>query len=243
MTGASSGIGRAIAKELAKRGYELIIVARREELLSELAREVSNSCQVQVSDLTSEDGVGALFEKHSDIDLLVNCAGCGVFGAFDKTDLDRELDMLYVNIISLHTLTKLYLKRFLEKGEGKILNVASSAAFFSGPFFSSYYASKAYVMRLSRAVAHEVRKTGVIVSCFCPGPVDTDFGKQDGISCGRGAISAEKAALRAVEGLERGKKIIFPDLKTKLLVFVSRFIPDSILLRIVEREQKKKGEN
>jgi len=246
ITGASSGIGRAMALGLAKRGFNLIITARRIERLIELKREVIEKYGVKVRifchDLSNPNECKKLFEEVDkvNIDVVINSAGFGVFGAFDETDLDSELKMIDVNIKAVHILTKLYLKTCIEKGSGRILNIGSSAGFFSGPLFSSYYASKAYVLHLSEAVAWETRKKGVGVSVFCPGPVTTEFGKLDGISDGRGAISAELAAKRAVDGALRGKRIIYPVLKTRALVLSSRLLPRKLLLKIVEKQQANK---
>ena len=240
ITGASSGIGEAISRELSCRGYHVILIARREDLLLNVKNSLSGPCEIFSCDITLGDNAFRIFQKYPDIDLLVNCAGCGVFGEFTKTDIQRELDMISLNVASLHVLTKLYFKSFCQRNSGKILNVASSAAFFSGPFFSSYYASKAYVLHLSEALSYECKGSGVCVSVFCPGPVKTEFGKKDGISDGRGAISPERAALAAINGVMKGKRIIFPDLKTQLLVFFSRFLPREILLKIVKKEQMKK---
>ncbi|MBR5459661.1 MAG: SDR family oxidoreductase [Clostridia bacterium] len=240
ITGASSGIGREIAKYLSSIGWETVLVARREERLKSLASELDCSA-FEVCDLTSEEECDRLFKKYSDIDLLVNSAGCGVFGEFCKTDLERERQMLSLNIIALHMLTKLYAKAFVKRGTGRILNVSSSAGFFSGPLFSSYYASKAYVLHLSEAISYELRKSGVTASVFCPGPVKTEFGLADGISHGIGAISPELAARKAVDGVLKGKRIIYPNLQTRMLVFASRFIPREALLKIVAKQQAKKA--
>ena len=159
VTGASSGIGREIARELARRGYDLILTARRADRLRELAAELPVAVEVLPADLTDRAQVTDLWErvKDQDIDILVNNAGRGLFGPFDETDLDTELEMLEVNIVALHTLTKRFLPKLKARGTGRILNVASSAAFLPGPLLSSYYASKAYVLRLSEAVAEELR--------------------------------------------------------------------------------------
>lgn len=240
ITGASSGIGRDIARYLSSLGWETVLVARREDRLKALSRELDGSA-FEVCDLTAEGECERLFEKHSDIDLLVNSAGCGVFGEFCKTDLERERQMLSLNITALHILTKLYAKAFVKRGEGRILNISSSAGFFSGPLFSSYYASKAYVLHLSEAISYELRKSGVTVSVFCPGPVSTEFGLADGISDGKGAISSKLASKRAVDGALKGKRIIYPNFQTCLLVFASRFLLRKFLLKIVEKQQAKKA--
>lgn len=237
VTGASSGIGREICKYLSSIGWSCVLIARRRDRLEALSTELETESFVESCDIT-EDGVcERLFEKYYDIDMLVNCAGCGVFGAFHDTELEREKNMLKLNVVALHTLTKLYLKSFVEKGSGRILNIGSSAGFFSGPLFSSYYASKAYVLHLSEAIAWETRNKGVSVSVFCPGPVVTEFGKADGILDGRGAISAKLAAKRAVDGALRAKSIIYPDFKTRALCFASRLFPRKLLLKIVEKQQ------
>ena len=240
ITGASSGIGLEISKYLSELGWECVLVARRRDRLESLIKELKTVSEAEPCDLTLDGECERLFEKHPDIDMLVNCAGCGVFGEFCETDIEREKKMLALNITSLHILTKLYLKSFIAKGSGIILNIGSSAGFFSGPLFSSYYASKAYVLHLSEAVAWETRKKGVSVSVFCPGPVATEFGKADGISDGRGVISAEFAARRAVDGALKGKRIIYPDFKTRALVFSSRLLPRTLILKIVEKQQANK---
>lgn len=240
ITGASSGIGREIAIYLSEKGWETVLVARRGDRLEQLSQCLKTASYIECCDITEMGACQSLFEKHPDIDMLVNSAGCGVFGEFSKTSLEREEKMIELNITALHILTKLYLKAFLNKNKGIILNIASSAGFFSGPFFSSYYASKAYVLHLTDAISYEVRKTGVSVSVFCPGPVKTEFGSADGIKDGKGAISPRCAAVSAVEGALRGKRIIFPDAKTRALVFFSRFMPRKILMKIVAKQQLKK---
>lgn len=241
ITGASSGIGREIARVLSEKGWETVLVARRGDRLEELSRTLKTKSYIESCDITEKCECERLLEKYPDIDMLVNSAGSGVYGEFSKTDLEREREMIELNVTALHILTKLYLKIFLEKNSGTILNIASSAGFFSGPYFSSYYASKSYVLHLSEAISYEVRNTGVCVSVLCTGPVATEFGKRDGIADGRGALTPEFTARRAVEGALKGKRIIFPDFKTRALIFFSRFIPRRILLKIVAKEQLKKA--
>ena len=245
ITGASSGIGREIAKILSKKGYETVLVGRNVDSLMSLAKSFERVCVVEAIDLTHREEVKELFEKHPDIDLLVNCAGVGVFGEFDRTDLDREMEMIELNIVALHILTKLYYKEFVKKGSGKILNIASSAAYFTGPAYSSYYASKAYVKRLTDAIYSESHRCGygVTLTLFCPGPVKTDFGKRDGIADGAGAVTAELVARRAVEAVMRGKRVAFPNFQTRALVFMSRFLPESLMAKIVYKQQLKKANN
>ena len=244
ITGASSGIGACIARELSALGYETVLVARRLEKLQELQQELAASSVIEKVDLSDMESVLALARRHADIDVLVNCAGFGVFGVFDKTDVSTEEKMLRVNISALHFLMKAYLPHMKEHG-GKILNVASSAAFFPGPLFASYYASKAYVYRLSLAVREELRRSGadVTVSVLCPGPVKTPFNALAGVKAGMGAITPEYAAKCAVRGLMRGKAVIVPGLLNKLTRLLSAFLPDRFYSMIVYNLQKAKGGN
>lgn len=234
VTGASSGIGAEIAKILSDKGYYVILVARRKEKLEEVKAQLKE-CEIFVADLSKSDAVESVFEKHRDIDVLVNNAGFGVFGEFDKTDFARESEMIDLNIKALHHLTKLYLSEFKSKGSGKILNVASTAAFFPGPKFSSYYASKAYVYRLSIALCEELRreKSPITLSVFCPGPVRTEFNDVAGVKFGINSISAQYAAKIAVDGMLKGKTVIVPSFLIKATRFFSKLIPDRILARIV----------
>lgn len=242
ITGASSGIGREIARLLAARGYELVIAARREDRLEELKRTLGVPCKIACTDLSVRTEAERLFEENRDVDVLVNNAGFGVFGAFDETQLSRECEMLDVNILALHILMKLYLAEFKKRGSGRILNVSSSASFFPGPMFSSYYASKAYVTRLSLAVREELRreKSPVTVSVLCPGPVRTEFNDVAGVKFGIGSVSPQYAARAAVDGMFKGKGIITPSLATGFTRFLSKLVPDSLAARVVYILQKKK---
>ena len=242
ITGASSGIGREIARLLAARGYELVITARREDRLEELKRTLGVPCKIACTDLSVRTEAERLFEENRDVDVLVNNAGFGVFGAFDETQLSRECEMLDVNIFALHILMKLYLAEFKKRGSGRILNVSSSASFFPGPMFSSYYASKAYVTRLSLAVREELRreKSPVTVSVLCPGPVRTEFNDVAGVKFGIGSVSPQYAARAAVDGMFKGKGIITPSLATGFTRFISKLVPDSLAARVVYILQKKK---
>ncbi|MHB8062158.1 MAG: SDR family NAD(P)-dependent oxidoreductase, partial [Ruminiclostridium sp.] len=162
ITGASSGIGRDMSIILSKKGYDLILVARRMEKLEELKKTLSTDVQTISLDLSKEESCFSLYEqvKNESVDILINNAGFGIFGAFDEIDIHEELKMLNTNIIAVDILTKLFLKDFKRKNSGYILNVASSAAFLPGPLLSSYYASKAYVLRLTEAIHEELRRAG-----------------------------------------------------------------------------------
>ena len=173
----------------------------------------------------------------------MNGAGFGLYGKFAETDLDRELEMIDVNIKAVHILTKLFLRDFMQKNEGRILNIASSAGFLPGPLLSTYYATKNYVVRLSEAIYEELREAGspVTISCLCPGPVETEFNQVAGANSAAKGISCEQVAKQAVEQTLAGKLLIFPGKMVRLGAAASRLVPDKPLLRIVRSFQEKKG--
>ena len=179
ITGASSGIGREIARQLSAMGIDVILVARRMTRLQELKEELEGNVQIICMDLRDALSCRMLYERlrEEDIDILVNNAGFGVYGAFDETDLDKELAMIDVNVRAVHILTKLFLRDFIARDYGYILNVASIAGYLPGPLMAGYYASKAYVLRLSEAIYGELRrkKSNVHITALCPGPVQTEF--------------------------------------------------------------------
>ena len=179
ITGASSGIGRDMARYLASKDIDLILVARRKERLEELKKELNVHVEIVVLDLLEEKNLYKLYEKFENrkIDIFINNAGFGLFGNFDKTDLTRELEMIQLNVVAYHVLTKLFLQKFERDDEGYILNVCSSAGFLAGPRLATYYATKNYVLKLTMAIYQELRdeKSPVVISAFCPGPVYTEF--------------------------------------------------------------------
>ena len=181
ITGASSGIGADMARVLVNEGYDVILVARRKTKLEKLAKELGVKASYIVKDISSTYNCMELYNevKKENIDILINNAGFGVFGEFSDTNLDKELDMIDLNVKSLHVLTKLFLKDFKKKDRGYILNVASSAGFMAGPLMASYYATKNYVLNLSLGIYEELKKerSNVSISVLCPGPVDTEFNK------------------------------------------------------------------
>ena len=237
VTGASSGIGRDIARSLAKHGINVIITARRRDRLTELKDELIKEYGVKVmcisADLSRENEVLKLYEavKKYNIDILINNAGFGVFGEFTDTDLERELDMIDVNIKAFHILFKLFLRDFRKRGCGYILNTASVAGFMPGPLFSSYYASKAYIVRMTQAVAEELRvkHTGVHVSVLCPGPVATEFSETARVKFLFKAYNSEKLAEHAVREMFAGKLLITDNCFTRSLILLSKLLPDCAL--------------
>ena len=244
VTGASSGIGRDLARSLAARGCSLILTARREERLHALAEELPVPVRVLPADLTDRAQVRGLYEavRGEDIDILVNDAGLGVFGPFDETSLEAELDLLDVNIVAVHMLTKLFLPGLKVKGRGHILNVASSAAFLPGPLLSSYYASKAYVLRLSQAVAEELRRagSGVKVSVLCPGPVRTEFDQKAGVTFSAPGLRSQAVAEYAVTRMLQGQLLILPGAGAKAACLGRHLLPDKLLARACWHIQRRK---
>lgn len=246
ITGASSGIGREFAKEFAKMGYNLVIAARRTDRLQELKSSIKNvNVEIYTCDLSVEEECFKLYNAYPDIDILINNAGFGVFGNFSKTNLNKEINMLDVNIKAVHILTKLYYLRMIERNNGYILNVASSAAFFPGPMFSSYYASKAYVYRITEAIAEEISKEkyNVHISVLCPGPVDTEFNDVANVKFGVSSVTAEYTAKYAIKKMFKNKTVIVPSFIIKCTRFFSKIIPDRLSAKCVYKIQKSKTLN
>lgn len=247
ITGASSGIGRDMAYYLANLGYDLILVARRKERLEEIKKNVSVNVKIIVLDLLIEENVYKLYEKvkKEDIDLLINNAGFGLFGMFTKTDLQRELEMIDLNVKAYHILTKLFLVDFVKKDKGYILNVCSSAGFLAGPRLSTYYATKNYITKLTMAIYEELRhmNSNVHISALCPGPVNTEFNK-----VAKGVFSLKEmdsayVAKYAIDKMFKNKLIIVPGFFVKLGLFLNRFIPWKLSLVISYHIQKRKYPN
>ncbi len=246
VTGASRGIGRDIALNLAKLGYDLILVGRDKEALEEVKSTINNKVRIKiiVVDLSNLQKVKELYvlTKNDDIDILVNNAGFGIFGEFSEIDINEELNMLDVNIRALDMLCKFFLKDMVKKDRGIILNVSSSAAFMAGPLMSSYYATKSYVYSLSLALNEELRrrKSKVQISLLCPGPVDTNFNDRAGVTFRVKALSSSYVADYTIKKMFKGKTIIIPGFKMKFVKFIVRFLPDKFVARINYNIQKKK---
>lgn len=244
ITGASSGIGRDMARVLAARGCDLILVARRQERLEQLAEELTVHCRIITLDLSKRENCRRLYDltKDDGVNILINNAGFGLFGPFADTDLDRELEMLDTNIGAVHILTKLFYRDFVAKDRGYILNVASTAAFLPGPLLSTYYASKAYVLRLTQALHEELRRRGsrVRVSVLCPGPVRTEFDEVANVSFGLKGLDSADVAAYAIDRMLAGQLVIVPGLLLKMTRVASHLLPDKLLTRVAYRIQKKK---
>lgn len=244
ITGASSGIGREMAKYLDSLNYELILVARNKEQLESLSLELKHKPKLVVMDLLLESNVKSLYvlTKNEDIDILVNNAGFGNFGKFTETDLVNDLEMIDLNIKALHMLTKMFLKDMKKKNKGYILNVSSSASFQPGPLMATYYSTKAYVLHLTEAIWYELRKekSKVKISCLCPGPVATNFNRVAGVKFSVKPLSAEYVAKYGIDQMLKGKLVIIPGFKMKCARFFGRFLSDKALMKITYRIQKKK---
>lgn len=250
ITGASSGLGWDMAKILSEKGYDIIAVARRKERLEELKKQLSTNVEVVVCDVSDKDECMSLLKYAPEVDLLINNAGFGVYGKFLETDLDEELKMLDTNTRAMHILTKLFLKEFKKRDSGKILNVASIAAFFPGPLFAAYYATKVYVLRLTQSLAEELRreKSKVTLSVLCPGPVHTEFEEVANVKFGTGkeaiaggiVLKSEDVAHYAVDKFLKGKLIIIPGTLMKIAIFVRRIVSEKLMAKIMYKVQSKK---
>lgn len=245
ITGASSGIGKDMAKYLSSMGHDLILVARRKDLMDKLKDELTTSVEVIECDLSKEKNVFKLYEsvKDKNIDVLINNAGFGLFGDFSKTDLDTELKMIDVNIKAPHILTKLFLKDFIKKDNGYILNVCSSAGFMAGPRLNTYYATKNYLTKLTMAINEELRqsKSNVYVGCLCPGPTSTEFNKVAHGTFSIKEASSEYVAKYGIDKMFKKKMIIIPTLRMKLGIFMLRLAPYRLQLVFAYNIQKRKS--
>lgn len=244
ITGASSGMGRDMAKVLADKGYDLIVVARRKERLESLKKELDCKVQIIEMDLSITENVFKLYDslKKKDIDVVINNAGFGLFGEFVETDLETELKMIDLNVKAYHILTKLFVRDFVKKDKGRILNVCSSAGFMAGPRLSTYYATKNYVTKLTMAINEELRVRGsnVHISALCPGPVATEFNK---VAHGNFSIreaDSRRVAEYAIEKFFKNKMIIVPTMLMKVTLFANRFAPHRLALMIAYKIQYRK---
>jgi hypothetical protein len=255
ITGASSGIGRELARLFARDHYDLVLVARSVDKLdrlgAELAREHGIRSRTIGADLASPDAPGAIVETLQQaavtVDVLVNNAGYGTFGPFATTELRTELDLLAVNVVALTHLTKLLLPGMLARRTGRILNVASTAAFQPGPFMAVYYASKAYVLSFSEALAEELSGSGVSVTTLGPGPTPTGFqarARLEGVPFATAnplVVDAATVARAGYRGLMQGRRLVVPGLGNKLLMQAVRFTPRRLVVKLVRVLQARRA--
>lgn len=250
ITGASTGIGYELAKLFAKDRHNLILVARDEGKLETAKNELSK-CNVEVKilslDLSKSEDIQGLFNyvemNKLNVDILVNNAGIGTFGDFNEIEWVKEEALIDINIKVLTKLTKYFLPKIIECKNGGILNVASTAAFCSGPRMAAYYASKAYVLNLTEAIYEECKDSGIRISCLCPGPVKTTFQDKAGIKKSESAkkylMDAEEVAKVSYKDFKKGKLIIIPGMKNKLLVIGNKLLPRRISRKIILKTNKK----
>ncbi|MDD2203003.1 MAG: SDR family oxidoreductase [Bacilli bacterium] len=245
VTGASSGIGRDMAKYLGRMGCDLILVARDEKGLKKVAKDIKTETRIIATDLSDVDNCKKLYNKvkKDDIDILINNAGFGTFGQFTKTDLDKELNMIDLNIKAVHILTKLFLKDMKAKDHGYILNVASSAAFQPGPLMAAYYSTKAYILRLTTAIYEELRResSNVVISVLCPGPVETNFNNVANVEFQLKSSPSNYVAKYGIDNMFKKKLIIIPSLYMKILYIFSRISSTKMILKISYNIQQRKG--
>ncbi len=244
ITGASSGLGRAISFELAKRGYHLVLVARNQHALAKVKHDIETLYNINVTcycvDLTKADEVtDFLSSVTEEISVVVNNAGIGYLGTFESLTKAQHEQILQVNIMALQQITHHYLTQFKAKNDGYILNIASTAAFSSGPLMSTYYASKAYVLSLGEAIAEELSQSNsnVVISTCCPGPIDTNFHARANLNATRHMPCATTVAKQAVEHLFAHKPLVIPGWDNQLLVFFTRFLPRKLVRYIVYKNQ------
>ncbi len=245
ITGATSGIGLELAKLFAKDGYHLILIGRNTQLLEQTQKDLQHfgiPVMTIEKDLSVSSAAEEIFhdlqKKEIAVDVLVNNAGFGTSGEFYETDLQTEIDMIQVNIASLTALTKFFLPAMLKKKSGKILNIASVAAFFPGPHMAVYYATKAYVLSFSEAIAEECRGTGVTVTALCPGPTESNFAKRAHVENSplfRSMMSAEKVAAIGYDAMQKGKRVVFTSLGNAFLVEAAKFVPRSFVTKTIAR--------
>lgn len=244
ITGASSGIGREIALYLSDLGYDIIVVARKELPLIDFKREVKTKVEVVTMDLTDRVNVWKLHEmyKNEPIEVLVNDAGFGVHGLVTETELEKDLELIDLNITAVHMLTKLFLQDMKKRNLGYILNVSSISGFLSGPLMAEYYASKNFVLSYTRAIHTELKKEGsdVHVSVLCPGPTKTNFNNVAKVNFKMKSYSAEYVAEYAINKMFEEKLVIIPGWRMKFVHIASKLLPDSITRKFAYEVQRKK---
>lgn len=247
ITGASSGIGLELSRLFAGDRHDLILVARRRETLEPLARELEDKHRIRVAiiaqDLARSDAAAAVHQAAGtsglEVGTLVNCAGVGLFGQFTATPLEAELGMIQLNVTSLVHLTKLTVPSMIARRRGRILNVASTAAFLPGPGMAVYYATKAFVLSFTEAIAEELRDSGIQVTALCPGPTRSGFQDKANMHASRlvqsGMMDAAGVAAAGYRGFLAGQRLIIPGLQNKLIPQLTRVLPRR-LVTVISRK-------
>lgn len=251
ITGAANGIGYELASIFAMNGYNLVLVDRMANKLVEVAEKLRKQFGIFVKpivkDLSIQTSPEEIFTELQQevikVDVLVNNAGFGIHGLFNETNLNTELEMLQVNLVCLTHLTKLFLKDMVKQGEGKVLNLSSAAAFQPGPLMAVYFATKAYILSFSQALASELEGTGVTVTALCPGPTESAFHERTGIAGAKqresnNMMDAQTVAKIGYRALMEGKTVAIPGLKNKFLAEIVRFTPRNLVTKIVKNMQE-----
>ncbi len=244
ITGATSGIGKEMAIQLHRRGWELVLTGRNAAVLQRMAKKCGSGTRYIALDLAERDAPQKLYDfcRGMRIDMLINNAGFGAFGTFTESSLEQELSMVDVNIRAVHILTKLFLRDFVKRDAGIILNVASIAAFAPGPLMATYYASKSYVLRLTLAIREELRRSGshVTVSVLCPGPVATEFSRRAGVNFAIRPADVHEVAYCGLSGALAGRSVILPKLSVKLGALGAGLCPQEIAAAFVYLIQRRR---
>jgi short-subunit dehydrogenase len=247
VTGGSTGIGAALAEVFAEHGHHLILVARNREKLETRARDIKARFGVDVvclpEDLSDPQGPGRLYrtviDRSLDVHYLVNNAGIGLYGKFATTDLVRELEMVQLNATSVMELTKRFLPAMIERRSGRVLNVASTAAFVPGPWMSVYYATKAFVLSFSQAIDYELKPYGITVTTLCPGPTQSEFKVRAASQRSRlfeaFVMDAPRVARVGYDGMMKGKSVAIPGLRNKLIPVAARLAPRPLIAQLSHR--------
>ena len=252
ITGASGGIGLELAKVFAREGWDLILVARRkdelEKICAELGKKHGVTMRAVAKDLGKPSAADELFRELAKdrIDILVNNAGYGTYGKFHEIDTERDLGSIHLNVLALVHLTKLFVKPMIERKSGFIMNVASTAGFQPGPLMAVYYATKAFVLSFTEAIATELESTGVKVSALCPGPTESGFQsaakmEESGLFKALPVANATDVAEVGYRGLMKGKVVVVPGLVNKVSIQSNRFAPRAVVRKIVKRMQSRRG--
>jgi uncharacterized protein len=254
VTGASGGIGEDLARLFAADGHDLVLVARSQDKLARISEELAGkhsvSARVVVSDLARAAAPQEIYDELQregvHIDALVNNAGFGSYGLFAETDLQRELELLQVNVVALTHLTKLFLPAMIARKRGYVMNVASTAAFQPGPLMAVYYASKAYVLNFSEALSNETGGTGVVVSALCPGPTETGFIAAAGMERSklfeRAAMDSPAVAEIGYRGLLEGRRVVIPGFKNAFIARAAGLFPRGFVMNVVRGIQERRGD-
>ncbi len=244
ITGASSGIGKDMARILAKKADELVLVARDISKLEEVKNELEKDAKIEIisMDVSKEENCKEIHNQVKNVDILINNAGFGECGNFTKTSLEKDINMIKTNIIAYHMLTKLYLTDMKEKNSGKILNVASIAGFMPGPLMATYYATKNYVVKLSEGIREELKKehSKVQISILCPGPVKTNFNKVANVDFHLREANSMDVAKYAIKKLDKGKFYIVPGIDVKIARIGAKILPANIISKFSYMAQKRK---